>query len=107
MSTGGSFYTTQQAAEVLGVSTQRVHELIRENKLEAHRDEETGRWSINARSVHARLQELPPEPPEGRGSRASAQEKNRAGFWILVVIAVMTLLAAGYTLLTALSGANA
>ena len=98
----GSFYTTQQAAEVLGVDTQRVYELIDEGKLEARRDEETGRWLIDARSVHS-LGELPPEPPEARGSRVRTREGNRADSWILVVIAVVTLLAASYTLITVLA----
>ena len=102
----GEFYTTQQAAEALGVTPQRVRELIRENKLEAHRDKETARWLITTRSVHG-LEKLPPEPPEARGTRTSAREESRADFWVLVLIAALTLLAAGYTLLTALLGANA
>ena len=102
----GEFYTTQQAAEVLGVAPDMVRQLIAEDKLEAHRHEETGRWLITTRSVHARLEELPPEPPEARDPQVSTQEENPAGFWILVLIAVITLLAAGYTLLTVLSGAN-
>ena len=99
------FYTTQQAAELLGVTTQRVRELIHENKLEARREEETARLLISARSVHARLGDLPPEPPEARGSGASTQEeKNRAGLWILVIIGVVTLLAAVYTFAHSASG---
>ena len=43
------FYTTQQAAELLGVTTQRVRELVHENKLEARREEETARLLISAR----------------------------------------------------------
>jgi excisionase family DNA binding protein len=91
------FYTTQQTAELLGVTTQRVRELIHENKLEARRDEETARLLISARSVHARLGDLPPEPPEARGSGTSPQEENRGGLWVLVLIGVVTLLAAVYT----------
>jgi excisionase family DNA binding protein len=97
-----NFYAAWQAAEVLGVSAQRVYELIDEGKLEALRDEETGRWLIDARSVHS-LGELPPEPPEARGSRVRTREGNRADSWILVVIAVVTLLAASYTLITVLA----
>ena len=91
------FYTTQQAAELLGVTSQKVRELIRENKLEVRREEETARLLISARSVHARLGDLSPEPPESRGSGTSTREENRAGLWILVIIGVVTLLAAVYT----------
>ncbi len=103
MSDGASFYTARQAAEVLRASTERVYELIDEGKLEAYRDEETDRWLINARSVHA-LGELPPEPPEARGSRVRTREGNRVDLWILMAIATITLLAAGYTLLPELFG---
>src|SRR5947209_3852878 len=98
------FYTTQQAAELLGVTTQRVRELIREDKLEARRDEETARLLISARSVHARLGDLPPEPPESRGSGTSTREDNRAGLWFLVIVGVVTLLAAVYTFVHAAIG---
>lgn len=104
MSDEGNVYTVQQAARVLRVSSQRVHTLIGENKLEACRDEGTGDWLINARSVHARLEELPPEPPEARGERVHTREGSRADLWVLLFIAAITLLAAGYTLYTALSG---
>ncbi len=104
MSSEGNFYTTQQAATVLGVPTQRVHELIREGELEARHDEETGQWLISVRSVDARLEELPPEPPEARGKRVSTREGKRADLWILLIIAVVTLLAAGYILLPLLLG---
>lgn len=103
MSDGDSFYTTRQTAEVLRTSIQRVHKLIDEGELEAHRDEETGHWLINAHSVRT-LGKLPPEPPEARGSRVRTREGSRADFWILVVIAAVTLVAAGYTLITVLSG---
>jgi hypothetical protein len=103
MSDGESFYTTRQAAEVLCASAQRVHKLIEEGNLEAYRDEETDRWLVNARSVHA-LRELTPESPEAPGSRVGTREGNRSDLWILTVIAAVTLLAAGYTLLPALLG---
>jgi len=104
MSSEGNFYTTQQAAKVLGVPTQRVHELIREGELEARHDEETGHWLVSVRSVEARLQKLPPEPPEARGRRVSTREGKRVDLWILLIVAVVTLLAAGYTLLPLLLG---
>jgi excisionase family DNA binding protein len=107
MSSEGNFYTTQQAAKVLGVPTQRVHELICEGELEARHDEETGRWLISVRSVEARLEEPPPEPPEppeARGRRVSTREGKRVDLWILLIVAVVTLLAAGYTLLPLLLG---
>ena len=103
MSSEGNFYTMQQAAKVLGVPTQRVHVLIREGELEARRDE-TGRWLISVRSVDARREEPPPEPPEARGKRVSTREGKRIDLWILLIIAVVTLLAAGYTLLPLLLG---
>lgn len=87
---------------MLRVSPQRVYELIDEGKLEAYRDEETGRWLVNARSVHF-LGELSPEPPEARGSRVRTREGNRIDSWILILIALVTLLAAGYTLITVLA----
>ena len=99
-----SVYTVQQAAEILRVPTIRVYSLIRENKLEAQRDEETGHWLINPRSVHARLKELPPEPPEARGEQVRAQRGNSADFWVLLIIAVITLVAAGYTLFRGIMG---
>jgi excisionase family DNA binding protein len=98
-----AFYTAQQAAQILGTNTQKVQDLIREGKLEAYRDEGTGHWRINARSVHA-LGELPPEPPEARGERVRTQGGKRADAWILLIIAVITLLAAGYTLIRAIGG---
>jgi len=97
-------YTVSQAAQVLDVAPERVRELIAENKLEVRHDEETDRWLISARSVHARLKGLPPEPPEARGERVRTQGGKRADFWVLLIIAAITLLAAGYTLITAIGG---
>src|SRR5215208_5274584 len=95
------FYTVSQAAQVLDVAPERVHELIAENKLEVRHDEETDRWLISARSVHARLKGL---PPEARGERVRTQGGKRADFRVLLIIAAITLLAAGYTLITAIGG---
>ena len=53
--------TDEQAAKALSVSPQLVCQLIREGELEAHRDEETGRWLIESSSVYARLKKLRPE----------------------------------------------
>ena len=53
--------TDDQAAKVLGISLQLVHQLIDEGELEAYRDEETELWLIESSSVHACLRRLYPE----------------------------------------------
>jgi excisionase family DNA binding protein len=50
-----------QAAKVLGISLQLVHQLIDEGELEAYRDEETELWLIESSSVDACLKKLCPE----------------------------------------------
>src|SRR5215207_5611013 len=52
MSAGDNFYTIQRSAELLDVPTEKVRGLMRQGKLKAHRDEETGRWLLDGRSVH-------------------------------------------------------
>ena len=52
MSVRGDFYTVQQAAQVLGMPTEKVRGLLRKGKLKAQRSEETGRWLLDVRSVH-------------------------------------------------------
>ena len=47
-----------QAAKVLGISLQLVHQLIDEGELEAHHDEETELWLIEPSSVHACLKKF-------------------------------------------------
>jgi excisionase family DNA binding protein len=53
--------TDDQAAKVLGISLQLVHQLIDEGELEAHHDEETELWLIESSSVHTCLKKLYPE----------------------------------------------
>jgi excisionase family DNA binding protein len=50
--------TDDQAAKVLGVSLQLVHQLIDGGELEAYRDEETELWLIESSSVYACLRRL-------------------------------------------------
>ena len=50
-----------QAAKILGISLQLVHQLIDEGELEAHHDEETELWLIESSSVHTCLKKLYPE----------------------------------------------
>jgi hypothetical protein len=111
------FYSVLQASGVLGVTPEEVHELIDEGELEARRDEEADHWLIRVHSVHARLKgaptgphgsdegavptATPATPPDGTQveSRGSPVESV-----VLVVIGVLTLLAAAYTLLPVLVG---
>lgn len=104
------FYSVQQAAEVLDVPTEKVHGLLRKGKLKAHRDEETGAWMINVLSVEKHLKA---NPQEAKGIPATTsmpeviQEKGRLFDFdslVLVIIMVVTLVAAGYTLLPLLLG---
>jgi excisionase family DNA binding protein len=109
MSEGENFYTILQAAELLGVPPKRIHELVDEGELEAHRDEESGHWLINTRAVHARLKAFSLDP---RGSRVVAtatvpdapRENRFFDLLVLLIIGGITLLAAGYTLLPMLFG---
>jgi peptidoglycan/LPS O-acetylase OafA/YrhL len=55
MSAGDNFYTIQQSAELLDIPTEKVRGLARKGKLKAHRDEETGRWLLDGRSVYGYL----------------------------------------------------
>jgi excisionase family DNA binding protein len=55
-------YTTAQVARILRVSPQRVRDLVANGKIEARK--EGDRWLIDARSVHARLDERPSKRPE-------------------------------------------
>jgi excisionase family DNA binding protein len=88
MSVRGDFYTVQQAAQVLGMPTEKVRGLLRKGKLKAQRSEETGRWLLDVRSVHRR-----------RALRAGPREASD-----IVIIGGMTLLAAGCTLIPLLFG---
>jgi excisionase family DNA binding protein len=128
VSIGGNFYTIQQAAKLLDVPTETVHGLLRKKKLEAKRCEETGRWLLDISSVHRQsvFRAGPPEAsdssaattpeasdcsaamtPEASDSSAAttpgATPKKGcsfdADFVVLVIIGVVTLLAAGYTLI--------
>lgn len=110
MSEGENLYTVPQAAEILGVPPKRIHELVDEGELEAHRDEESGYWLVDARVVHARLKAFSLDP-EGSHVIATTtvpdapREENRFfDLLVLLIIGGITLLAAGYTLLPMLFG---
>jgi excisionase family DNA binding protein len=101
------FYSVRQAAELLDVPTEKVHGLLRKGKLKARRDEGTGRWMIDILSVHEHLKA---DPQHTKGITATAPDVTRGkgspfdlDSLILVIIAGVTLLAAGYTLLPLLS----
>lgn len=113
-----SFYSVLQTSRVLGLSLEEVHELINKGELEASY-EEAGLRLIRARSVHACLKGSRSSRPQGSDEAAVTSgatstsvsevghEENR-GFdfelLVLLIIAMMTLLAAAYTLLPALPG---
>jgi excisionase family DNA binding protein len=50
--------TDDQAAKVLGISLQLVHQLIDEGELEAYCDEESELWLVESSSVQTYLKEL-------------------------------------------------
>lgn len=66
-------YTSAEARQVLGVSRQRIHQLLNDGLLKGYRDEKSGRWLIERGSVisyarsrtvvhhHPRLQALEAE----------------------------------------------
>ena len=100
------FYTIQQAAQLLDISTEKVHGLLRKGKLKACRDEETGRWLIDVCSVHKCLEAFQTDL-QGAGVIttvvvADAPQAKRRPFdfnlLILLIIGGVTLLAALYTL---------
>jgi lysophospholipase L1-like esterase len=113
-----SFYSVLQTSRVLGASLEEVHELINKGELEASY-EEAGLRLIRARSVHACLKGSRSSRPQGSDEAAVTSgatstsvsevghEENR-GFdfelLVLLIIGMMTLLAAAYTLLPALPG---
>ena len=99
------FYSVQQTAELLEVPTEDVHGLLRKGKLKARRDEGTGRWMIDILSVHEHLN-ANPQGAKGVTATAAGSEDTQGkrspldfDSLILVIIAGVTLLAAGYTLL--------
>ena len=113
-----SFYSVLQTSRVLDVSLEEVHELINKGELEASY-EEAGLRLIRARSVHACLKGPRSSRPQGSNETAATSvatptsvsedghEENR-GFdfelLVLLIIGMMTLLAAAYTLLPTLPG---
>ncbi len=54
-------YTTAQAAEVLGISRQRVSRMLKVGELEGTQDPKTGRWRMLQITVHALLKEERPD----------------------------------------------
>ena len=63
-------YTPGEAAKILRYTERHVRKLLADGELEGERDEESGRWRVYQRSVHAMLPERPSrverpqEPPE-------------------------------------------
>lgn len=70
------YYTTSEARQVLGISRQRIHQLLNDGLLVGYQDQKTGRWLIDRRSAlsyarsrrvtqyHPRLQALEAEVRE-------------------------------------------
>jgi hypothetical protein len=113
MSQQPNSYTIRQAAALLDVTTEKIHALVRKGKLNARRDEETGRWILEASSVHERLKTSRIGPLRGEASGAGTAEASGAtqeeesrffDLLILLIIGGVTLLAAGYTLLPTILG---
>jgi excisionase family DNA binding protein len=69
---GGDYYTTGEAARVLGVTESRIRQMLLAGELEGERDPTTERWRIPQHAVHARLETR--RPRELRGSSLSASE---------------------------------
>lgn len=110
MSERGDNYTIQQTAEALRIPVQNVVELIEEGKLQAYYDEEKGYRLVDASSIRSYLLKKPP-PEQSPSVNATLapdrpprfQERNRtADTIVLIIIALITLSAAAYTLVTAL-----
>jgi excisionase family DNA binding protein len=53
---GGDYYTTGEAARVLGVTESRIRQMLLAGELEGERDPTTERWRIPQHAVHARLE---------------------------------------------------
>src|SRR5215213_6092263 len=49
----GDFYTVEQAAKILKLTSGRIRQMLRSSALEGERDE-VGRWRIPAHAVHDR-----------------------------------------------------
>lgn len=108
MSERGDHYTIQQTAEALRIPVQNVVELIDEGELQAYYDEEKGYRLVDASSIRSYLLKKPP-PEQSPFVNATpdrpprSQERNRtADTVVLIIIALITLSAAVYTLVTAL-----
>jgi hypothetical protein len=99
------FYTIQQAALLLDVTTKKVHGLLRKDKLKARRDEEMGRWLLDVCSVHKRLGAFQADLQGSGASTVLVADTPRAktrpfdlDLLILLIIGGVTLLTAAYTL---------
>ena len=53
MTEEGDFYTVEQAAKILKLTSGRIRQMLRSGALEGERDE-AGRWRIPAHAVHDR-----------------------------------------------------
>ncbi len=53
MTQEGDFYTVEQAAKILNLTSGRIRQMLRSGALEGERDE-AGRWRIPAHAVHDR-----------------------------------------------------
>jgi hypothetical protein len=113
MSEQADFYTIRQTAELLDVPTCEVHGLLRKSRLKAYRHEETGRWLIDAHSVHGYLGALAIGLQETSSSTTAVAVADDAtqgparrfsDLLILSIIGGLTLLAAVYTLAPRLLG---
>lgn len=67
---GEETYTVTEAAKILRVTDRAVRKWLSQGSLEGSQDD-SGRWQIPQRAVHARLEERPPrearEEPESAG----------------------------------------
>lgn len=110
MSERGNHYTIQQTAEALRIPVQNVVELIGEGKLQAYYDEEKGYRLVDASSIRSYLLKKPSPEQHPSASATPApdppphsEERNRtADTVVLIIIALITLVAAVYTIVTAL-----
>jgi excisionase family DNA binding protein len=69
---GADYYTTGEAARVLGLTESRIRQMLLASELEGERDPTTERWRIPQHAVHARLETR--RPRERSGPSLSAAE---------------------------------
>lgn len=63
-------YTVSEAARILGVGGHRIRQMLRDGDLEGRRDDISGRWFADKRSVHAHKEERDAKAADKRPSES-------------------------------------